>query len=154
VIAGGVLLAAWGGFERRILTVLLGLLATGAGLLGIGLMPPAAFWPAVALAFLTTTMAALVNGPIMAILQVTVAPEMQGRIFGLVGSVTSGIAPLGLLVAGPVADALGISFWYLAGGLSCVLMATALYFVPAVRKVEDHEADRAEPAVTLPSSAL
>ncbi len=36
---------------------------------------------------------------------------MQGRVFTLVGSLASAMAPLGLIVAGPVADAIGCDRW-------------------------------------------
>lgn len=141
LLAGGLLLGVWGGFKRRMLTSLLGLLLLGTGFVGMGLMPATAFWPAVGFAFFTGAMVAVANGPLLAVLQSVVAPEMQGRVFSLVASVAGAMAPLSLLVAGPVADALGVRFWYIAGGVGCVLMAAVAYLSPAIRKLEDHQAD-------------
>ncbi|NJD60851.1 MAG: MFS transporter, partial [Anaerolineae bacterium] len=42
-IVGGLLLSAWGGFKRRIMTCMLGLLGTGVGCLVMGLLPSTAF---------------------------------------------------------------------------------------------------------------
>jgi len=73
----------------------------------------------------------------MAVVQATVAPEMQGRVFTLIGSFASAMSPLGLLIAGPLADKVGVSSWFLVGGLACILMALGSLFIPAVLHFED-----------------
>jgi DHA3 family macrolide efflux protein-like MFS transporter len=40
VVVGGLLLGAWGGFKRRVLTSMLGLMGAGLGVLMLGLLPP------------------------------------------------------------------------------------------------------------------
>jgi DHA3 family macrolide efflux protein-like MFS transporter len=79
----------------------------------------------------------LINGPVYAILQATIAPDYQGRVFALVGSLAAGVAPLGLLVAAPVAEMVGVGVWYLAGGIACVAMGIAGFFSPALLRIED-----------------
>jgi DHA3 family macrolide efflux protein-like MFS transporter len=79
----------------------------------------------------------LINGPLFAILQGTVAPEMQGRVFTLVSSLSSAMMPLSLIVAGPVSDAIGVQTWYLFGGAIFALVGVLTFFVPAVSKIED-----------------
>ena len=144
MIAGGLALGAWGGFKKRILTSLVGLLVLGIGFSLIGFVPSNLFWLGVASAFLAASMIPLVNGPVHAILQSAVEPEMQGRVFTLVGSLSSAMAPLGLIIAGPVADAIGVQSWYVIGGLACVLMAVVGYFIPAVMNIEDNHKQKEE----------
>lgn len=142
VIAGGVLLGVWGGFRRRIVTSLLGIGAAGAGLLALGLMPAGAYWGGVAAMGAVGSMLVLANGPLLAVMQATVAPEMQGRIFTLLGSVSGAMIPVGLLLAGPAADRLGVQAAYLAGGAICALMAVAAALTPAVLRLEEGAAGR------------
>ena len=142
IIVGGVLLGVWGGFKRRIYTSLLGLAGLGAGLVTIGLMPSGTFWGAVAAMGLVGVTVVLTNGPLMAVMQATVAPEMQGRVLTLVNSVSAAMAPLGLVLAGPAADRLGVQAGYLAGGALCVLMAGAAALTPIIVGLEE----RAGPA--------
>ncbi|HSN75506.1 MAG TPA: MFS transporter [Anaerolineae bacterium] len=137
VVLGGLLLSAWGGFKRRIYTSLLGLVGMGVGVTLIGLTPAALFPLALAAMFLAGFTQPLVNGPVMAIMQATVAPEMQGRVFTLLHAVASAMTPLSLAVAGPVADAVGVSPWYVAGGLGCLLMAGLGLLLPPVLHIED-----------------
>jgi DHA3 family macrolide efflux protein-like MFS transporter len=85
----------------------------------------------------------------MAVMQTTVAPEMQGRVFTLVGSASGAMAPLGLLLAGPAADRFGVQAGYLAGGAICVLMAIAAALTPAVVMLEEGGA-RGEAAAEPP----
>jgi hypothetical protein len=47
------------------------------------------------------------------------------------------MAPIGLMIAGPVADRVGIQAWFLLAGLVCVLMAQAGLFIPAVMNIEE-----------------
>lgn len=140
VVLGGILLSAWGGFRRRIYTSLLGLIGMGLGVMLIGLTPAAAFGLAIAAMFLAGFTQPLVNGPIMAIMQAKVAADMQGRVFTLLHALASAMTPLSLAVAGPVADAVGITPWYVVGGLTCLLMAGVSVLLRPVLTIEDHQA--------------
>lgn len=136
-IVGGVILSAWGGFKRRVMTSLWGLIAMGIGCLVMGLLPASAFTLAVVTMFYLGVINPIVNGPLMAAVQAAVAPEMQGRVFSLIGSVSAAMSPLGLIIAGPVADKLGVQSWFVIGGVVCGLMGIAALFIPAVMTFED-----------------
>lgn len=135
-IAGGLLLGVWGGFKRKILTSMVGLLFMGTGTIITGLAPKEAFFLAVAGFGLTGLMNPIVNGPLMAIVQSRVPPEMQGRVFTLMGSFASAMMPLSMIVAAPVADGLGIQAWFVIAGVVCILMAIAGVFVKSVMNIE------------------
>jgi DHA3 family macrolide efflux protein-like MFS transporter len=133
-IAGGIALGVWGGTRRRILTVLPALIGLGVGVAALGLVR--SYPPAFAAMLGVGLVVPLANGPIQAILQATIAAEYQGRAFTLIGSLAAMTAPLGLLVAAPVAELIGVRAWYLAGGLMCIAMGTAGYFLPALMRIE------------------
>jgi DHA3 family macrolide efflux protein-like MFS transporter len=96
ILLGGLTLSAWGGFKRKVYTMLMGLIGVGIGILVLGLTPGHLFFIALGSMFFVGLMIPLTDGPLMAIFQSTVAPEMQGRVFALLGSLTSISAPLGL----------------------------------------------------------
>jgi DHA3 family macrolide efflux protein-like MFS transporter len=149
VVAGGLTLSAWGGFRRRVVTSLAGLLVLGLGMAVIGLVPSSGYWLAVAIIFIVGFTNPIINGPLLAIVQVVVAPEMQGRVFTLMVSVASAMMPMGLLVAGPVADALGVQTWYVIGGIATTLIGLVAFFVPAIMHIEDESLrPLARPATT------
>jgi MFS transporter, DHA3 family, macrolide efflux protein len=138
VLAGGLVLGAWGGFRRRMATSLLGLVGLGAGCLIIGLAQPPLFWLLITGLLIMGMMNSITNGPLMAILQAKVEPEMQGRVFTLVGAGAAAISPLGLAMAGPLADTFGVQVWYVLGGAICVLLGIGAAFVPSIINMEDH----------------
>ena len=137
VILGGLVLGAWGGFKRRVLTSLVGLVAMGAGCLLMGLLPSTAFIIAVAVGLFLGFVNPIVNGPLFAAVQAAVSPEMQGRVFSLIGTVAAAMSPLGLIIAGPIADTLGVQTWFLIGGIVTLLMGVGSLFIPAVMHFED-----------------
>jgi DHA3 family macrolide efflux protein-like MFS transporter len=137
VVVGGLLLGIWGGFRRRVLTSLGGLIVMGAGVTALGLIPTSAFPVGVGALFIIGVTNPFINGPIQAVLLVAVAPEMQGRVLGLVMSASTAATPLGLLIAGPLADAIGVRAWYVAAGIVTAAMGAAAFFVPAVTHIED-----------------
>jgi DHA3 family macrolide efflux protein-like MFS transporter len=150
-LAGGLLLGVWGGFRRRIATSLMGLLGLASGAVLLGLAPAGAFWLGLGGMALIGVMNPLTNGPFFAILQSVVAPEMQGRVFTVMMSVSLGLSPLGLAVAGPLADRLGVQVWYLLGGAVCLLIALYIILSPALLRLEENR--RADMPPTVPQAA-
>lgn len=145
-VVGGSLLASWGGFERRAYTVILGFACMGAATLTIGIAPASSHWMPATAMFFVGAAAAMINGAIMAMLQSQVAADYQGRLFTLLGSIAGAMTPLALLLAAPVAELLGLRFWYVAGGGSCLLVAAVAASIPAVTGgTEDSPVD-ADPA--------
>ena len=140
MVVGGLLLGAWGGFKSRILTGFSGAIVMGIGVSLVGLAPSNLFPMALGGMALTGFMNPIVNGSIFALLQDKVPPEMQGRVFTLMMSGTAAMAPLGLAVAGPFAEVIGVQAWFVAGGVVIILMSAVAYFVPSVRNLEKESA--------------
>jgi DHA3 family macrolide efflux protein-like MFS transporter len=139
IIIGGVLLSVWGGFKKKIATSLTGIIGLGLGVLLIGLAPANLFLLAIAGNILLGFMIPMANGPVGALMQSIVRPDMQGRVMSLLGSGATAISPLGLLIAGPFSDWLGIRVWFWAGGILCMLIAISAFFIPVIMNVEDYE---------------
>jgi DHA3 family macrolide efflux protein-like MFS transporter len=136
MVAGGLLLGAWGGFKSRVITGFSGAIIMGIGVGLVGLAPGNLYPMALGGMALAGVMMPIVNGSIFALLQSKVPPEMQGRVFTLMMSGTAAMAPIGLAVAGPLAEVIGVRAWFLAGGVVIILMSAAAYFVPSVRTLE------------------
>lgn len=138
MIAGGILLGIWGGFKRRIVTSLSGIIGIGAGCVMIGFVPADKFYLLLTANFIIGFTQVFANGPLMAIMQSTVAPDKQGRVFSLLGAGATAMMPLSLLVSGPIADQFGIRFWFIFGGAACILMTIVGVFIPAIMNVENN----------------
>ncbi len=137
VVLGGLLLAAWGGFKKKIYTILVGVVGMGLGFVAVGLLPSGWFYIALAMFLFAGLMNPVANSPFMALVQGTVESGMQGRVFSLMSSMAQGMAPLSLLLAGPLADLFGVRFWYLVGGGGMILLGLAATTVPGIMHLEE-----------------
>jgi len=139
VILGGITLSAWGGFKRRIVTSFLGIIGIGVGVVLTGLAPSNFFWMVLVGYFILGFMQVLANGPIHAIFQSAIQPDMQGRVFSMIGAGATAMMPLSLLIAGPLSDWLGVRVWFVFGGSVCILMTLAATFIPAIMNIEQNK---------------
>jgi MFS transporter, DHA3 family, macrolide efflux protein len=133
VIVGGLVLSAWGGFKNRILTSLVALTISGGAVLAVGLAPSNLYLLAVAGMALFGFLNPMVNGPLMAVMQAKVEPEIQGRVFTLLNAGAGLASPLGLIIAGPVADATNNQLWFILGGIATILTGLVTFFIPNIR---------------------
>jgi amino acid adenylation domain-containing protein len=102
-VAGGVVMALWGGFARRA-TGMVGFAAlTGAGMVIAGLRPSPVF-PIAGLAAMMASIA-LINGHWQTMIQVKVGMELQGRVLAANRMIANLTEPLGYVGAGWLADA-------------------------------------------------
>lgn len=137
IIIGGVLLSVWGGFRKKIVTSMIGIIGIGIGIAGVAIAPAHLFILAMISMGISSAMTPITNGPLGAIMQAKVRPDMQGRVMSLVGSAATAMAPLGLLIAGPVSDFIGIRSWYFIAGLVTIFMGFLGFSLPAVMYIED-----------------
>lgn len=150
VVVGGVLLSIWGGFRRKILTSMLGIIVAGLVMFLLGLVPSSLFGLAIGIMFVVGLLIPLIDGPLMALLQGTVAPEMQGRVLTLMSSLLWLTSPLGLALAGPVSDWLGLQVWYLVAGVLCAATGVIGLFIPALMNIEGNVGQSASGAALAP----
>ncbi len=137
VILGGLGLGAWGGFKKKLHTSMTGLVGMSLGVLILGAAPSSLFPVAVAGMAIVGLMNPIANGPLFALLQSHISPEMQGRVFTLVGSLAGAASPIGLALAAPVSDLLGIRFWFYIAGMVCLAMGVSGFFIRPMQTLED-----------------
>jgi len=133
VVMGGLVLSAWGGFKNRVLTSMVALTLSGAAVLTVGVAPANMYLLALAGVALFGFLNPMVNGPLFAVMQAKVEPELQGRVFTLLNAGSGLASPLGLIIAGPVADATNNQLWFIIGGAATILTGMVAFFVPDVR---------------------
>lgn len=152
VVVGGLFLSLWGGFKRKIVTAQTGLIGVGLAHIVLGLAPGSRFDLALGAVFAAGFMISI-NGTILAVLQTAVTPEMQGRVFTLVGSTAAAMSPLSLAVAGPLTEQFGVQFWYVFAGITGTGMGLIALMIPAVLAMEQGPAGSTSPLAETPLSA-
>jgi DHA3 family macrolide efflux protein-like MFS transporter len=154
MVTGGVTLSVWGGFKRRALTGLLALALNGFGFTVVGLAPANAFPLAVGAMFFAWFMNPIANGALFAVLQSLVPAEMQGRVFTLLQSAAGAMVPLGLVIAGPLSDILGVRFWFLVAGVTMAVMGVGALFVPAITQLDDRASSKSTYTASISGSVV
>jgi DHA3 family macrolide efflux protein-like MFS transporter len=147
IVIGGLGLGAWGGFKRKVLTSMVGIAGMGIGALIIGFAPGNLYWVGIAGVFVLGLMNPIANGPFFALIQSKVDPGVQGRVMTMTSSITSGLTPLALIIAGPLADSYGIQTWFVLGGILCLVIATLMGMIKIIFNLEEQSGDHISPVV-------
>ncbi len=138
-LVGGLLLSVWGGFRRKILTAIVAMFGTSIGFLLVGVANNFAFQVALTGIFIAGLMNVLMNGPAFALLQSVVDPDMQGRVLSLVISLASAMTPIGLAIAGPLADKTGVNTMFIFASIVFVISGLFTLINPDMRNIEDNK---------------
>lgn len=137
VILGGVLISirTWG--DRRIQLVMFSF-AVSCGTVALTALAPAGWlWLAVFWWTISGFTFSTGNAPMMAILQTIIPNELQGRAFSLLNVVFGLAGPLGLAIAGPLAEAIGVRGVFIVGGALSAVICLAGYAASAsLRNIE------------------
>ncbi|WP_102143728.1 MFS transporter [Mycobacterium hubeiense] len=99
-----------------------------------------AFLPPLPLILVLCGIVGFVYGPIAPIynyvMQTRAPQHLRGRVVGVMGSLAYAAGPLGLIVAGPLADAAGLHATFLALSLPMLLLGVVAVFLPALRELD------------------
>lgn len=130
IFAAGLLLSSlaigvWGGMKKRFLMAALAIGLMGVAALVSGALPENGFWIFAICCFFLGTSGTFMNVPVMAYVQESTAPEMMGKVFSLLMTAMTLAMPLGLLVAGPVVEIIGVNRWFSWSGAA--LIADAMF---------------------------
>ncbi|WP_457100981.1 MFS transporter [Microbacterium sp. P5_E9] len=132
MILGGVLVATVYAKRSRIGLIITSSLLFGALSIGLGLSPN--IWVFFGFMFLVGIMVPFFSTSSMTLLQETVEPERQGRVFGFVGIVMAVAMPLGMAILGPLADQVPIEWLLVGAGVLTFVVVGAAVGLPAGRR--------------------
>lgn len=115
MMLGGLLIAAWGGFSNRSHTM--GLAYLVVAVCGAGLGLTGSFPLYLSLMALTGLAMPLFNTPFTVLIQEKTDPDYLGRVFGVLGMISSSVMPLSMLFFGPLADRVPIESILVISGI-------------------------------------
>lgn len=120
MMLGGVFMAVWGGFKNRVHTIALSSFLMSACTIALGIIP--IFWIYLGVMALFGAAMPAMHTPFTVLLQEKVEGDYLGRVFGVLGMISSSMMPLGMLFFGPLADAIEIEKILLGTGILMVLL--------------------------------
>lgn len=135
MIAGGLLIAALAP-RRQMPWILLGFAASCLTLALTALAPADLFWLAVVWWVVSGATFIVGNAPLTALLQGTIPNQLQGRVLSLLSTVMGLAGPLGLALAGPLGELIGVRGVFVVGGVLGTLASLAGFLSPALRRLE------------------
>lgn len=124
MMAGGIVMSTWGGFRKRSKTLISGLAVFG--LIGAAMAVSGHFMLYLVLMFLYGIPLTMIQTAVTTMIQENAEESMQGRVFGLLGTMYSGFLPVGMAVFGPLADVMPLTWIMIGSGVVLVLLATCL----------------------------
>ena len=113
--AGGLFIAAWGGFSNRLHTIAASALVTAVCTFALGLPMSFALY-SILMGILGVAMLAF-QTPFMVLMQERVDGDYMGRVFGVLNMLSSSLMPLAMLFFGPLADRIPIERLLIATGI-------------------------------------
>lgn len=159
MLVGSVVMGVWGGPDRRVRGMLIGIGLSGLLVATMGFDDSVYLVTAAGFGLMATI--AVVNGTSQALWQIKVAPEVQGRTFSVRRMLAQMAIPVTYLLAGPLADGIfepllavggglagsvgsligtgpgrGIGFMFVLMGLGTVILAVIAAAVPVIRNLE------------------
>lgn len=132
MMAGGGIIASWGGFKNKVYTMTFASLIMGVCTVALGIVP--IFWIYLAVMAMFGVAMPIFNTPTMVLLQEKVDDNYLGRIFGVFGMISTSMMPIGMLIFGPLADVVKVEWLLLGTGL--LILALTLLFYSNKRLVE------------------
>ena len=115
MMMGGIIMASWGGFKNKIHSMTLSMLVVGACTFALGVIP--VFWIYLSFMGLVGIAMPIFNTPFTVLLQEKVDANFLGRVFGVLGMISSTMMPLGMLIFGPLSDIIRIEWLLMGTGL-------------------------------------
>jgi MFS family permease len=134
-VAGALGYAVLAKYVRRRTALLAATLTFGATTVGIASLPP------LPVILVLCAVIGLVYGPIQPIYAYTIqtrAPHrLRGRVVGVMAGLTFAAGPLGLLVAGPLADNAGLNVTFLALAVPIIVIGLIATRLPSLRELDN-----------------
>lgn len=129
MLLSATLIGITGGMKRQFLMIALSTSLLGFSALIGGLLPSDMFWLFSIIVMIMGGCGMGFNIPFTAYIQRTISSENLGKVLSLVTSVMSFAAPIGMFIAGPVSEIIGIGNWIIIAGALMILNGLVSYWL-------------------------
>lgn len=124
LMVSSLIMGVWGGMRKRFLMISLAIGVLGTTAFISGILPQSWYWVFVMCCFFMGASGTFYSVPLMAYIQESTPPEMMGKVFSLFITGMTLATPIGLLIAGPISEFVGVDKWFMLSGIA--MIATAI----------------------------
>jgi DHA3 family macrolide efflux protein-like MFS transporter len=143
MMLAGATIGVWGKRFSRMGLIIGSSLAFGALSIAMGLSTN--LWVFFGFMFLIGVAVPAFSTPSMTVLQETVEPDRQGRVFGFFGIVAATAMPVGMGVFGPLANVRSVEFVLVTAGIATFAVAAVALALPSGRRALHAARDHTDP---------
>lgn len=123
---GGAIIGAWGGFKDKMKTMFMATFVCGILMACMGVVQDFIFF--MVIRALSGVFVSMFRPPMVTLMQLRVDPDVLGRVFALMSMLTTAVMPLGMLLWGPLADAVSIHLIFMVSGAGIVGISMLFLF--------------------------
>ncbi len=134
MMLGGGIIAWWGGFKNGINTIAFSCFIIG---LTSSLLAVPNFYLFLSMMFLIGISVSFFSSVEMTLFQKKVEQNMQGRIFGLIEIVATGVMPVGMLFFGPLGDIIKVEILFFICGILLIFLSIYIFFNKKLKQAVD-----------------
>ncbi|WNS76495.1 MFS transporter [Bacillus sp. DTU_2020_1000418_1_SI_GHA_SEK_038] len=124
MMVGGGIIASWGGFPNKMKTLGFASVIMGVCTFALGIVP--VFWIYLVFMAIFGIAMPIFNTPATVLLQEKIDEDYLGRVFGVMGMISTSMMPLGMLIFGPIADIIKIEWLLIGTGVFIIILAILL----------------------------
>lgn len=138
MLVGGAIIGIWGNWSDRMKPVIIAFFLVGIPTGLSGLLPgnqTGFMWFAI-LNVVEGIATPFFNTLLMAMIQQSYPPQQLGPVLGVLNSLMSLTGPIGLIFAGPLADALGVEMLFVIAGIGTVVCGIFALMIPIMREYD------------------
>lgn len=122
------IMGIWGGMKKRFVMISVSIITLGMAAFFSGIFPTEAFGGFVICCFVMGASGTFFNVSLMAHIQESTPPQMIGKVFSLLNTAMTLATPFGLLLAGPVSEAIGVELWFIGSGFLMAVIGIICFF--------------------------
>lgn len=120
MMIGGGVIATWGGFSNRIRTMMFASFIMSICTILLGVIP--IFWLYLGVMGLFGIAMPIFNTPANVLFQEKIEEAYLGRVFGVLGMVSTSMMPLGMVIFGPIADFIPVEWLLIGTGVFMIIL--------------------------------
>lgn len=136
MVLGGIIVSVIALPRRQIPFILLAYAASCITIALAGAMPSNLFTAALFFWFISGVTYTAGNAPVISIIQRLIPNELQGRVLSLLSTLIGLASPVGLTLAAPLGEALGVRAVLIIGGILSTVVCLAGFFSPSLMNLE------------------
>ncbi|RZF57977.1 MFS transporter [Sphingobacterium corticibacterium] len=135
MLLGGAIVTAMAP-KRKIVWILIGSTITCLSLSFVAFTPSTLFWVAAMWWLINGIAFIFLNAPLTALLQTTIPNQLQGRVLSLLNTIMALAAPIGLVLATPLGELIGIRWLFAVVGIAGGMVSLFGFLSPSLRNLD------------------